>query len=125
MGFWVQALLGGGASVVLEGQKVVPTRTQDAGFRFQFSHIGPAIDNSCCRAAKPANAQDLQQNFSNKFRKFLWQQQQIAMSAYFEHHRGSNRAFSSVQLPSTDPSGQRSRGADIRLGNTWLGEHAR
>ena len=45
MGVWVQALLGGGASVVLEGQRVVPTRTQDAGFRFQYSHIGPAISN--------------------------------------------------------------------------------
>ncbi|EIE27150.1 hypothetical protein COCSUDRAFT_11508, partial [Coccomyxa subellipsoidea C-169] len=43
--FALQALLGGGASVVLEGQRVVPTRTQDAGFRFQYSHIGPAISN--------------------------------------------------------------------------------
>lgn len=43
--FWLQALLGGGASVVLEGQRVVPTRTQDAGFRFQYNHIGPAISN--------------------------------------------------------------------------------
>ncbi|CAL5223129.1 g5594 [Coccomyxa viridis] len=36
--FALQALLGGGASVVLEGQRVVPSRTQDAGFRFQYSH---------------------------------------------------------------------------------------
>ncbi|KAK9907451.1 hypothetical protein WJX75_003998 [Coccomyxa subellipsoidea] len=43
--FALQALLGGGASVVLEGQRVVPTRTQDAGFLFQYSHIGPAITN--------------------------------------------------------------------------------
>ncbi len=39
----LQALLGGGAAVVLEGQRVVPARCQDAGFRFQYSHIGPAI----------------------------------------------------------------------------------
>ena len=41
----IQALLGGGASVVLEGQRVVPSRTQDAGFRFQYSHVNQAIAN--------------------------------------------------------------------------------
>ena len=41
----VQALLGGGASVVLEGQRVIPSRTQDAGFHFQYSHVNQAIAN--------------------------------------------------------------------------------
>lgn len=41
----IQALLGGGASVVLEGQRVVPSRTQDAGFRFQYNHVNQAIAN--------------------------------------------------------------------------------
>ena len=43
--FWVQALLGGGASVVLEGQRVIPSRAQDAGFRFQYSTVHQAIAN--------------------------------------------------------------------------------
>ena len=38
-----QTLLGAGASVVLEGQRVLPKRTADAGFRFQFAHVGPAL----------------------------------------------------------------------------------
>ena len=38
-----QTLLGAGASVVLEGQRVLPKRTADAGFRFQFVHVGPAL----------------------------------------------------------------------------------
>ncbi len=38
-----QTLLGAGASVVLEGQRVLPKRAADAGFRFQFSHVGPAL----------------------------------------------------------------------------------
>jgi len=29
--------------VVLEGQRVLPKRAADAGFRFQFSHVGPAL----------------------------------------------------------------------------------
>ena len=41
----VQALLGGGASVVLEGQRVIPFRAQDAGFHFQYSHVNQAIAN--------------------------------------------------------------------------------
>jgi NAD dependent epimerase/dehydratase family enzyme len=43
----LQAMLGGGASVVLEGQRVLPARSQDAGFRFRYSHIGPAIASIC------------------------------------------------------------------------------
>lgn len=41
----LQALLGGGASVVLEGQRVIPSRTQDAGFQFQYSNVNQAIAN--------------------------------------------------------------------------------
>ena len=29
-----------GASVVLEGQRVVPTRAQDAGFKFKYTQVG-------------------------------------------------------------------------------------
>ena len=43
--FLLQALLGGGASVVLEGQRVIPSRTQDAGFQFQYSNVNQAIAN--------------------------------------------------------------------------------
>ncbi|KAK9825130.1 hypothetical protein WJX81_001833 [Elliptochloris bilobata] len=41
--FALATLLGAGASVVLEGQRVLPKRAADAGFRFQFSHVGPAL----------------------------------------------------------------------------------
>lgn len=39
----VQALLGQGAMVVLDGQRVLPSRTQEQGFRFQYQDINPAI----------------------------------------------------------------------------------
>eukprot|EP00798_Chlamydomonas_sp_ICE-L_P004378 gene4378-14503_t len=41
--FALQSLLGEGASVVLEGQKVLPIRTQKQGFNFKYSDIGPAL----------------------------------------------------------------------------------
>lgn len=41
----MQALLGAGASVVLEGQKVLPKKTLENGFQFQYSNIDPAISN--------------------------------------------------------------------------------
>ena len=41
----VQALLGAGASVVLEGQRVLPARTLENGFRFQYDTVTPAIKN--------------------------------------------------------------------------------
>lgn len=34
-----------GANVVLEGQRVVPTRAQDAGFKFKYSQVGDALRN--------------------------------------------------------------------------------
>ncbi len=43
--FAIQTLLGEGASVVLEGQKVLPTRTQQAGFQFKYGDIGVALRN--------------------------------------------------------------------------------
>ncbi|MFN5194015.1 MAG: TIGR01777 family oxidoreductase [Cyanobacteriota bacterium] len=39
----LQLLLGDGASVVLEGQRVRPARLQAAGFSFQYPEIGPAL----------------------------------------------------------------------------------
>lgn len=34
-----------GASVVLEGQRVVPTRAQDAGFQFKYATVTDALRN--------------------------------------------------------------------------------
>lgn len=41
--FALEALLGDAAQVVLEGQQVLPTRTQAAGFSFQYAAIKPAL----------------------------------------------------------------------------------
>ncbi|KXZ41576.1 hypothetical protein GPECTOR_383g186 [Gonium pectorale] len=43
--FALMTLLGEGATVVLEGQRVMPTRTQAAGYRFKYSDIGDALRN--------------------------------------------------------------------------------
>ncbi|PNW83260.1 hypothetical protein CHLRE_05g233305v5 [Chlamydomonas reinhardtii] len=43
--FALMTLLGEGASVVLEGQRVMPTRTQAAGYRFKYADIGDALRN--------------------------------------------------------------------------------
>lgn len=43
--FAVQTLLGEGASVVLDGQKVIPSRAQEAGFRFKYNKIEEAMAN--------------------------------------------------------------------------------
>lgn len=37
--FALQTLLGEGATVVLEGQRVLPARTQAAGFRFRWVRV--------------------------------------------------------------------------------------
>ena len=39
----LQSMLGEGASVVLEGQKVISSRTQDAGFKFRYSFLQDAL----------------------------------------------------------------------------------
>eukprot|EP00195_Chlamydomonas_chlamydogama_P017275 CAMPEP_0202902066 /NCGR_PEP_ID=MMETSP1392-20130828/16147_1 /ASSEMBLY_ACC=CAM_ASM_000868 /TAXON_ID=225041 /ORGANISM="Chlamydomonas chlamydogama, Strain SAG 11-48b" /LENGTH=299 /DNA_ID=CAMNT_0049588749 /DNA_START=231 /DNA_END=1130 /DNA_ORIENTATION=- len=41
--FALQTLLGEGATVVLEGQKVLPTRTQQAGFQFKYADVSDAL----------------------------------------------------------------------------------
>ena len=41
--FAVQALLGEGASVVLNGQCVLPTRTLASGYRFKYANITAAL----------------------------------------------------------------------------------
>ncbi|GAX38186.1 thylakoid membrane protein ThyD [Nodularia sp. NIES-3585] len=42
-GFALEALLGDGAMVVLEGQQVMPKRTLDAGFKYEYSDLLPAL----------------------------------------------------------------------------------
>lgn len=43
--FALEALLGDAAKVVLEGQQVLPKKTQAAGFDFQYSAIQPALQD--------------------------------------------------------------------------------
>jgi len=42
--FALEALLGDGAMVVLEGQQVLPKRTLNSGFAYQYSNLEPAIE---------------------------------------------------------------------------------
>ncbi len=41
--FALSALLGEGASVVVEGQRVVPTRALDEGFQFKYNQVQDAL----------------------------------------------------------------------------------
>jgi hypothetical protein len=41
--FALEALLGDGAMVVLEGQQVLPTRTLGSGFEYQYPNLKPAL----------------------------------------------------------------------------------
>lgn len=41
--FAIEALLGDGAIVVLEGQKVLPKRTLNSGFKYQYTNLQPAL----------------------------------------------------------------------------------
>ena len=41
--FAIEAMLGDGAVVVLEGQKVSPQRTLESGFKYQYSDLKPAL----------------------------------------------------------------------------------
>jgi uncharacterized protein len=41
--FAIEALLGDGAMVVLEGQQVLPKRTLSSGFEFQYPNLQPAL----------------------------------------------------------------------------------
>jgi uncharacterized protein len=41
--FAIEALLGDGAMVVLEGQKVLPKRTMEEGFEYQYASLQPAL----------------------------------------------------------------------------------
>ncbi|MDF5728801.1 MAG: TIGR01777 family oxidoreductase [Rhizonema sp. PD38] len=42
--FAMEALLGDGAKVVLEGQQVLPQRTLATGFQYQYSYLQPALE---------------------------------------------------------------------------------
>ena len=42
--FAIEALLGDGAMVVLEGQQVIPQRTLATGFKYQYSRLQPALE---------------------------------------------------------------------------------
>ena len=39
----VQTLLGEGAQVVLEGQRVLPAKTQEQGFNFKYDDVDAAV----------------------------------------------------------------------------------
>jgi NAD dependent epimerase/dehydratase family enzyme len=39
----IRQVLGDGATVVLDGQRVYPDRLLAAGFRFRYPQIGPAV----------------------------------------------------------------------------------
>lgn len=41
----IQQILGDGATVILDGQRVYPDRLQAEGFQFRFPQIGPAIND--------------------------------------------------------------------------------
>jgi len=41
----LEVLLGDAAHVVLEGQQVLPKRTQDSGFSYQYTTVKPALDD--------------------------------------------------------------------------------
>ena len=41
--FAIEAMLGDGAVVALEGQKVLPKRTLESGFKYQYSDLEPAL----------------------------------------------------------------------------------
>ncbi|UBF27802.1 TIGR01777 family oxidoreductase [Kovacikia minuta CCNUW1] len=43
-GFALEALLGDGAQVVLEGQQVLPKRTQSTGFQYQYATVKQALE---------------------------------------------------------------------------------
>jgi uncharacterized protein len=43
--FAIEALLGEGAIVVLQGQQVIPTKTLDRGFDFQYPTLKPALES--------------------------------------------------------------------------------
>jgi uncharacterized protein (TIGR01777 family) len=42
--FAIEAMLGDGAVVVLEGQKVLPQRTLSSGFQYKYSQLKPALE---------------------------------------------------------------------------------
>jgi hypothetical protein len=41
--FALEALLGDGAMVVLEGQQVVPKRTLESGYKYKYPNLEPAL----------------------------------------------------------------------------------
>lgn len=50
-GFALEALLGDGAKVVLEGQQVLPQRTQTIGFEYQYPTVKQALEEVISQAA--------------------------------------------------------------------------
>jgi uncharacterized protein len=42
--FALEALLGDGAQVVLQGQRVLPKRTEESGFKFTYPSVKPALE---------------------------------------------------------------------------------
>ena len=50
-GFMLKLMLGGGAEVVIEGQRVLPKRALELGYRFRF----PDLDGALADILNPAN----------------------------------------------------------------------
>ncbi|MBN7819911.1 TIGR01777 family oxidoreductase [Bowmanella yangjiangensis] len=44
-GFVLKMLFGDMSELLLTGQRVIPTRLEEAGFHFQFQHLKPALEN--------------------------------------------------------------------------------
>ena len=42
-GFALEAILGEAATVVLQGQQVIPKRTLESGFKYQYPKLQPAL----------------------------------------------------------------------------------
>ena len=50
----VKAVLGDMASILLTGQRVVPARLLEAGFKFQYPELAPALRSVLNKQAAPA-----------------------------------------------------------------------
>jgi NAD dependent epimerase/dehydratase family enzyme len=56
-GFMLRLLLGGGAEVVIQGQRVLPKRALEWGYAFRFPTLDAALADIFMPAAKSASAQ--------------------------------------------------------------------
>jgi uncharacterized protein len=52
--FVLETLLGESAQVILEGQQVLPKRTQSMGYQFQYQTVKPALQEFLSSNPSPA-----------------------------------------------------------------------